>query len=132
MKVLLTGGSGFLGCELCNELLQAGHEVVVLDDHSRGKPARLEQFGDTVQLVDGDVRWRTLADTGPHRPDVAERQHVQVQSRRAGLAGGAAASGAADRPRRGLVLLDVGVLSTAVVHGRGGDLASWRAVNLVR
>ncbi len=56
MKVLLTGGSGFLGCELCNELLQAGHEVVVLDDHSRGKPARLEQFGDTVQLVDGDVR----------------------------------------------------------------------------
>ena len=56
MKVLLTGGSGFLGCELCNELLQAGHEVVVLDDHSRGKPARLERFGDSVQLVDGDVR----------------------------------------------------------------------------
>ena len=56
MKVLLTGGSGFLGCELCNELLNAGHEVVVLDDHSRGKPARLERFGDSVQLVDGDVR----------------------------------------------------------------------------
>ena len=56
MKVLLTGGSGFLGCELCNELLQVGHEVVVLDDHSRGRPARLERFGDKVTLIDGDVR----------------------------------------------------------------------------
>jgi len=56
MKVLLTGGSGFLGCELCNELLQAGHEVVVLDDHSRGRPARLDRFGDSVKLIDGDVR----------------------------------------------------------------------------
>ena len=54
MKVLLTGGSGFLGCELCNELLQVGHEVVVLDDHSRGRPARLERFGDKVKLVDGE------------------------------------------------------------------------------
>lgn len=56
MKVLLTGGSGFLGCELCNELLQAGREVVVLDDHSRGRSARLERFGDNVTLVNGDVR----------------------------------------------------------------------------
>ncbi|MAB83636.1 MAG: NAD-dependent dehydratase [Phycisphaerae bacterium] len=56
MKVLLTGGSGFLGSQLCEELLGAGHEVVVLDDHSRGRPARLERFGDRVQLVDGDVR----------------------------------------------------------------------------
>jgi len=56
MKVLLTGGSGFLGSQLCEELLGVGHEVVVLDDHSRGRPARLERFGDSVQLVDGDVR----------------------------------------------------------------------------
>lgn len=56
MKVLLTGGSGFLGSQLCEELLNADHEVVVLDDHSRGRPARLERFGDRVQLVDGDVR----------------------------------------------------------------------------
>tara|TARA_Y100000589_G_scaffold20775_1_gene17058 strand:- start:6589 stop:7569 length:981 start_codon:yes stop_codon:yes gene_type:complete len=56
VKVLLTGGSGFLGSQLCEELLTAGHEVVVLDDHSRGRPARLERFGDQVQLVDGDVR----------------------------------------------------------------------------
>jgi len=56
MKVLLTGGSGFLGSQLCEELLGAGHEVVVLDDHSRGRPARLERFGDSVELVDGDVR----------------------------------------------------------------------------
>ena len=56
MKALLTGGSGFLGSQLCKELLDEGHDVVVLDDHSRGHPARLEHFGDRIKLVDGDVR----------------------------------------------------------------------------
>ncbi|NQU05874.1 MAG: SDR family NAD(P)-dependent oxidoreductase [Calditrichaeota bacterium] len=56
MKVLLTGGSGFLGSELCKELLEAGHDVVVLDDHSRGRSSRLECFGNRVQLVEGNVR----------------------------------------------------------------------------
>ena len=56
MKALLTGGSGFLGSQLCKELLDEGHDVVVLDDHSRGHPERLEQFGDRIKLVDGDVR----------------------------------------------------------------------------
>jgi UDP-glucose 4-epimerase len=56
MKALLTGGSGFLGSQLCKELLDEGHDVVVLDDHSRGHPERLEHFGDRIKLVDGDVR----------------------------------------------------------------------------
>ena len=56
MRALLTGGSGFLGSQLCKELLDEGHDVVVLDDHSRGHPTRLEHFGDRIKLVDGDVR----------------------------------------------------------------------------
>ena len=60
MKVLVTGGSGFLGAELCRELLEDGNEVRVLDDHSRGTPTRLEQFGDSIELVSGDVRHPAL------------------------------------------------------------------------
>jgi nucleoside-diphosphate-sugar epimerase len=56
VKVLVTGGSGFLGCELCRELLDSGHSVRVLDDHSRGRASRLEEFGNQIELVDGDVR----------------------------------------------------------------------------
>lgn len=56
MKVLLTGGSGFLGSELCGKLLNAGHDVVVLDDHSRGRPARLLPFEGKVEIIAGDVR----------------------------------------------------------------------------
>jgi nucleoside-diphosphate-sugar epimerase len=53
-RALVTGGSGFLGSALCRELLAAGQEVRVLDDHSRGRPARLE--GMEVEIVTGDVR----------------------------------------------------------------------------
>ena len=56
MQVLMTGGSGFLGSEMCRNIVAAGHTLRVLDDHSRGKPARLEHFGDKIELVDGDVR----------------------------------------------------------------------------
>lgn len=56
MRSLLTGGSGFLGSALCRDLVEAGHEVVVLDDNSRGRAARLTELGDRVRLVEADIR----------------------------------------------------------------------------
>ncbi|GAB4063290.1 NAD-dependent epimerase/dehydratase family protein [Angustibacter speluncae] len=56
MKVLLTGGSGFLGSSLCRDLAEAGHDVVVLDDNSRGRADRLLEMGSNVRLVEGDIR----------------------------------------------------------------------------
>ncbi|MFB7865741.1 UDP-glucose 4-epimerase GalE [Streptomyces sp. NPDC056069] len=41
--VLVTGGAGFIGSHTCVELLGAGHEVVVLDDHSNSSPEALER-----------------------------------------------------------------------------------------
>ncbi|MGC9357605.1 MAG: NAD-dependent epimerase/dehydratase family protein, partial [Anaerolineae bacterium] len=43
MRILVTGGAGFLGCTLSNNLYRQGHEVLVLDDLSAGDPARLDK-----------------------------------------------------------------------------------------
>ena len=46
MKILVTGGAGFIGSHTCDRLLELGHEVVVLDAliqpvHRNGRPAYL-------------------------------------------------------------------------------------------
>jgi nucleoside-diphosphate-sugar epimerase len=53
MRVLVSGGAGFLGSHLVDQLLSRGDEVVVFDDLSRG---HREQVPDGVILVEGDVR----------------------------------------------------------------------------
>ncbi len=42
MRALVTGGAGFIGSHLTEALLAAGHEVVVLDDLSTGRPENLQ------------------------------------------------------------------------------------------
>jgi nucleoside-diphosphate-sugar epimerase len=55
-KILVTGGSGFIGSGLVKALVQAGHSVRVLDDNSRGRPRRLAQVEKDIDFVGGDVR----------------------------------------------------------------------------
>lgn len=54
MKILVTGGAGFIGSALSAKLAQAGHEVRVLDNFSRGDPERLR--GIPGITIEGDVR----------------------------------------------------------------------------
>ena len=52
MRILVTGGAGFIGAHTVSALLEAGHEVVVLDDLSTGQRDRLPE----VPFLKGDVR----------------------------------------------------------------------------
>jgi len=52
MRVLITGGAGFLGSALANHLVAEGHTVLVLDDLTAGDPRRLSP---EVLLTRGDV-----------------------------------------------------------------------------
>ncbi|MBN1209429.1 MAG: NAD-dependent epimerase/dehydratase family protein [Myxococcaceae bacterium] len=53
MKVLVTGGAGFIGSHVCDEFLRAGHEVIALDNLSSG---RRENLDPRVKLVELDIR----------------------------------------------------------------------------
>lgn len=44
MKILLTGGAGFIGSHTCVELVEAGYDVVIADDLSNSKPLVLERL----------------------------------------------------------------------------------------
>ncbi|MGH2634173.1 MAG: NAD-dependent epimerase/dehydratase family protein [Tepidiformaceae bacterium] len=54
MRVLVTGGAGFIGHHLVRRLVADGDEVVVLDDLSRGSFERPELRG--AELIAGDIR----------------------------------------------------------------------------
>ena len=60
MKVLVTGGAGYIGSHTCVELLAAGHDVVVVDDLSNASPAVLERIeritGRRVEFVQARVQ----------------------------------------------------------------------------
>ena len=43
MRILVTGGAGYIGSHTCLELLQAGHEVVVVDNLSNSREESLRR-----------------------------------------------------------------------------------------
>jgi UDP-glucose 4-epimerase len=58
MKILVTGGAGFIGSHVVEAYLSQGHEVVVLDDLSSG---RRENLPPGVRLIQADIRQKSLA-----------------------------------------------------------------------
>ncbi|MGE5601814.1 MAG: SDR family NAD(P)-dependent oxidoreductase, partial [Nitrososphaerales archaeon] len=61
MRILITGGAGFIGCNLANSCIDAGHKVTLLDNLSRrGSAANLawlrSQHGKKFDFIQADVR----------------------------------------------------------------------------
>lgn len=55
-RYLVTGGGGFIGSHVVDELLSRGHGVKVLDNFSTGRRQNIEHFAHDIELVEGDVR----------------------------------------------------------------------------
>ena len=59
MKILVTGGAGYIGSHTCVELLQAGYEIVIVDNFANSQPAVLERIktitGRDFLFYEGDV-----------------------------------------------------------------------------
>src|SRR3954465_7398248 len=56
-KILVTGGAGFVGSHLCEQLCRQGNEVIALDDFSTGSPDNVAHLvgRETFPLVEHDV-----------------------------------------------------------------------------
>ena len=65
-KILVTGGAGYIGSHTCVELLEAGHDVVVLDNLSNSSEESLKRVQQLTQrtlvFIRGDIRDRQLLD----------------------------------------------------------------------
>lgn len=66
MKILVTGGAGYIGSHTCVELLNAGHEVIVLDNLSNASEKSLDR-----------VREITGKDLTFHKGDIRDREFLE-------------------------------------------------------
>ena len=73
MRILVTGGAGFIGSHLCEKLINDGHTVIALDNFSTGRASNLEKLGvaKEFQLVEGSVLDSTLL-----APLISQVDHV--------------------------------------------------------
>ena len=62
MRVLITGGAGFIGSHLADHYVSAGHEVSLLDNFSTGSQTNIAHLAGTVTTTDGDIRNIDLID----------------------------------------------------------------------
>jgi len=56
MKILVTGGAGFIGSHIVEELVKRGDFVRVLDNFATGKRENLAPFAGKIEIVEGDLR----------------------------------------------------------------------------
>jgi CDP-paratose 2-epimerase len=73
--ILVTGGAGFIGCNLADRLLTLGHEVIVLDDLSRPR-------------VNENLAWLTERHRGKLRAEIGDVRDAAVVRRAVAEAGG--------------------------------------------
>jgi UDP-glucose 4-epimerase len=56
MRVLITGGAGFIGSHLADALIARGDQVIALDNFSTGSTANIKHITKNFEIIDGDIR----------------------------------------------------------------------------
>tara|TARA_Y100000294_G_scaffold38482_1_gene34259 strand:- start:59 stop:1000 length:942 start_codon:yes stop_codon:yes gene_type:complete len=59
-KILVTGGTGFLGSYISRHLINRGHKVTIFDNNFRGKKSRIKDIGKKIIYIKGDIRNKNL------------------------------------------------------------------------
>src|SRR3712207_1420862 len=78
-RILVTGGAGFVGSHVVEDLVRAGARVTVLDDLSSGHEANLAAVADDVELIVGDVLDDDTLRGAMRGKDVVSHQAAQLE-----------------------------------------------------
>jgi len=76
MKILVTGGAGFIGSHIVDAYIEAGHRVVVVDDLSTGNPENLNQEADFYLMDICSKEIHKLIEL--EKPEVINHQAAQI------------------------------------------------------
>jgi len=80
MKILVTGGAGFIGSHVVDAFLRAGHDVVVVDSLVTG---RRENVAPKAKLYEMDIRDSRLSEVfAREKPEIVDHHAAQVDVRR--------------------------------------------------
>lgn len=83
MKIMVTGGAGFIGSHVVDRFVEAGHEVVAVDDLSTGRKENLNPGAKFVQI---DLRHPDLAGVfEAERPEIVDHHAAQIDVRKSVL-----------------------------------------------
>jgi UDP-glucose 4-epimerase len=63
VRVLITGGAGFIGSHLCDALVSDGKEVTIIDNLSSGSEKNIKHLEGKIKLVQGDIRDHKLIES---------------------------------------------------------------------
>ena len=80
MRILVTGGAGFIGSHVADRFIELGHEVAVLDDLSSGKAENVNPQAKLYRVSLLDERLAGVF--GEFRPEVVSHHAAQVNVRR--------------------------------------------------
>ncbi len=79
MKILITGGAGFIGSNIADMLLENGHSVAIIDNLSTG---RRQNIPDGASFYEADIRDKSVSDIfSKERPDILIHHAAQVSVR---------------------------------------------------
>jgi UDP-glucose 4-epimerase len=80
MKILVTGGAGFIGSHVVDAMVEAGHQVVIVDNLTTGRTSNLNPKAKFYKL---DIRSPQLSEVFEiERPEIVDHHAAQVDVRR--------------------------------------------------
>jgi UDP-glucose 4-epimerase len=70
VRVLITGGAGFIGSHLCDNLLKLSGKITVIDNLSTGSIKNIKHLQSDIEVINGDIRNSSLVDSATKNVDV--------------------------------------------------------------